>query len=105
MAKIQKRLRNISLPRFIKYKKPFKKLVLATRTFYRNTALKFGLCGLKLMKQVILTPQQVETSRKTFIRFIVKHKEQFWLRFKPQIAGTEKPENMRMGKGKGAVTH
>ena len=42
------------------------------------------------MKQFILTPQQLKTSCKTLIRFIVKHKELFWLRFKPQIAGIKK---------------
>ena len=101
--KVSKKLRNVVIPKYSKYKKPHKQLFCNMKTKYNNIGLIYGLSALKLLKATIISPQQVEATRRTFIRGI-KKKEKLLIRIKPQIPGTSKPENMRMGKGKGAVT-
>lgn len=102
--KVHKRLRNVIIPKYNKYKKPHKKLFHNMKTKYNNVGFNYGLSGLKLLKASIISPQQIEAARRTFIRKI-KKREKLLIKIKPQIAGTTKPENMRMGKGKGAVTY
>jgi ribosomal protein L16 len=104
MAKISKRLRNVSIPKFIKFKKPHKKILKRINIKYKNTKLIYGLLGLISFNKAIISPQQTEAARRTFNK-IIKNKKKIWITLKPQIAGTSKPENMRMGKGKGAISH
>lgn len=103
-SRLSKRLRNIIVPKNNKHKKPYKKLLKNIKINYKNSCLFYGLTGLKLLKSKVLLPNQIETIRLTFNK-IIKKKTRFWNRLKPQIAGTSKPENIRMGKGKGAVNY
>lgn len=72
MAKVHKKLRNVVVPKYNKYKKPHKHLFCEMRTKYKNINLIYGLSGLQLLKATIISPQQIEAARRTFIRGIKK---------------------------------
>ncbi len=62
--------------------------------------LHFGDCGLKTLQSGYLTQRQIEACRLTITRFL-KHGGKVWLRIFPDLAVTKKPQETRMGKGKG----
>lgn len=85
-----------------KYKKYHK--ARAPKGEYKNTSLTFGVFGLKSLENKLLTACHLETFRKTVLR-IVKKKAKLIMRLFPDIPVTKKPLEIRMGKGKGSVSH
>lgn len=89
-------------PRKTKYKKTQKgKLV---KLEFKTTDLKFGTVGLKAAEAGILNSRQIEAARQSIARK-TKRKAKIWIRIFPDLPITSKPTGVRMGKGKGQVSH
>lgn len=89
-------------PRKIKYKK-VKKGKLKKHN-YKSQELHFGTIGLKAIESGIITARQIEAARQAIIRK-TKRKGKLWIKIFPSLPVTKKPTEVRMGKGKGAVSH
>ena len=89
-------------PKQIKYKKT-KKGKLSKYEFKANK-LKFGTIGLKAVESGMLNTKQIEAARQAIVRKI-KRKGKIWIRIFPDTPITSKPTGIRMGKGKGQVSH
>lgn len=89
-------------PKSSNYKK-FKKSKLLKFEFKSNK-LKFGVVGLKAVESGLITSRQIEAARQAIMRKI-KRKGKLWIRVFPVLSVTSKPNEVRMGKGKGVVSH
>lgn len=67
----------------------------------RGTHISFGDMGLKVLVHGKLTSQQIEAARVAMMRHI-KRGGKVWIRIFPDQPYTEKPAEVRQGKGKGA---
>jgi len=68
---------------------------------WRGSTLAFGDFGLKAMRNAWITDRQIEAARVAMTRFI-KRGGKVWIRLFPDKPITKKPQETRMGKGKGA---
>jgi large subunit ribosomal protein L16 len=66
----------------------------------RGHTIAFGDYGLKAMEPGWLTDRQIEAARVAITRFI-KRSGRIWIRIFPDKPVTKKPQETRMGKGKG----
>jgi large subunit ribosomal protein L16 len=89
-------------PRQIKFKKT-KKGKLKKLEFKSNKLI-FGTIGLKAAESGILSYKQIEAARQAITRKI-KRKGKVWIRIFPDLPITSKPTGIRMGKGKGQLSH
>lgn len=89
-------------PKKVKYKKT-KKGKLSKYDFKAND-LKFGTVGLKATESGIINTRQIEAARQAIVRKI-KRKGKVWIRIFPDLPITSKPTGVRMGKGKGQISH
>jgi large subunit ribosomal protein L16 len=64
----------------------------------------FGTYGLKAVTRGQLTARQIESARRAMTR-AVKRQGKIWIRVFPDKPITEKPLEVRMGKGKGNVEY
>jgi len=69
-----------------------------------GTEVSFGTFGLKAVGRGRLTARQIEAARRAMTR-AVKRQGKIWIRVFPDKPITEKPLEVRMGKGKGAVEY
>lgn len=69
-----------------------------------NTNVVFGSFGLKSIGRGRLTARQIEAARITISR-AVKKQGKMWIRIFPDKPITQKPLEVRMGKGKGNVEY
>ncbi|MGH9462158.1 MAG: 50S ribosomal protein L16 [Vicinamibacteria bacterium] len=67
---------------------------------WRGHTIAFGDYGLKAMEPGWLTDRQIEAARVAITRFI-KRSGRIWIRIFPDKPVTKKPQETRMGKGKG----
>jgi len=89
-------------PKRIKFKKTKKgKLV---KFEFKTNKLVFGNIGLKAAESGILNPRQIEAARQSISR-TTKRKAKIWIRIFPDLPVTAKPTGIRMGKGKGPLSH
>lgn len=70
----------------------------------RGNKVSFGEFGLKATGRGRLTARQIEAARRTMTRHI-KRGGKIWIRVFPDKPITEKPLEVRMGKGKGNVEY
>ena len=92
----------MQLPRKTKFRKAFKGKNDGFAT--RGTNLDFGKFGLRALENERLTSRQIEAARRAMTRYI-KRGGKVWIRVFPHIPVTQKPNEVRMGSGKGAVDH
>ncbi len=71
---------------------------------YRGNSIDFGSFGLKAMDGGRITNRQIEAARIALTRFM-KREGKVWIRIFPDKPITAKPQEVRMGKGKGALDH
>lgn len=90
------------LPRKTKFRKAFKGKNRGEAT--RGTEISFGRYGLKALENERLTSRQIEAARRAMTRYI-KRGGKVWIRVFPHTPVTKKPNEVRMGSGKGAVDH
>ncbi|OHA24559.1 MAG: 50S ribosomal protein L16 [Candidatus Taylorbacteria bacterium RIFCSPLOWO2_01_FULL_44_26] len=82
---------------FTKRKHPEKE---ASKNETRGVTLAFGSYGLKAIKYGRLTSNQIEAARKVMVRYATKSGK-VWTRVFPDHPYTQKPAEVKMGKGKG----
>jgi large subunit ribosomal protein L16 len=79
-------------------RKNAKKLAVAVET--RGANLSFGSFGLKAMVYGRLTSNEIEAARKVMARYATKSGK-VWVRVFPDRPFTQKPPEVKLGKGKG----
>src|SRR6476661_7726615 len=70
----------------------------------RGSKISFGEFGLKALERGRLTARQIEAARRAMTRH-VKRGGKIWIRVFPDKPITEKPLEVRQGKGKGNVEY
>ena len=70
----------------------------------RGSQIAFGSFGIKSMDEGFLTSRQIEAARIAVTRYM-KREGKVWIRVFPDKPITQKPAEVRMGKGKGALAH
>jgi large subunit ribosomal protein L16 len=70
----------------------------------RGTSIAFGSFGIKTTEEAFITARQIEAARIAVTRFM-KREGKVWIRIFPDKPITAKPAEVRMGKGKGALSH
>jgi len=88
-------------PKKIKYKKVRKGRL--ARLEFKSNNLRFGEIGLKAQISGIISARQIEAARRAITRKI-KRKGKVWICIFPDLPITAKPNESRMGKGKGSVS-
>ena len=71
---------------------------------HRGNKVSFGEFGLKACERGRLTARQIEAARRALTRHI-KRGGKVWIRVFPDKPITQKPLEVRQGKGKGSVEH
>jgi len=89
-------------PKRLKYKKTRKGKL--SRLEFKANELNQGTIGLKAIESGIIRSNQLEAARQAIVRKI-KRKGKIWIKIFPDIPITSKPTGVRMGKGKGQVSH
>jgi large subunit ribosomal protein L16 len=89
-------------PKQTKYKKTRKGRL--KKFEFKSNKLTFGTIGLKAIESGIISARQIEASRKAIVRRI-KRKGKIWIKIFPDLPITSKPTGVRMGKGKGQISH
>ncbi len=69
-----------------------------------GTELNFGHYGLKAVEPERITARQTEAARRAMTRHM-KRAGRVWIRIFPDVPVTQKPTEVRMGKGKGSVEY
>jgi len=87
------------MPKKVKYRKQQRGRMAGKA--WRGADVSFGDYGLKAMEPCWLTDRQIEAARVAMTRFI-KRGGKIWVRVFPDKPITKKPQETRMGKGKGA---
>jgi len=71
---------------------------------HRGHELAYGSFGIKTLETCWITSRQIEAARIAVTRYM-KREGQIWIRIFPDKPVTSKPAEVRMGKGKGALSH
>ena len=87
------------MPKKVRYRKQHRGR--RTGTAYRGSSLNFGSFGLKALEPCWLTNRQIEAGRIAMTSY-VKRGGKIWIRVFPDKPVSKKPQETRMGKGKGA---
>src|SRR6478609_2962383 len=87
------------MPKKVKFRKQQRGRM--TGKAWRGSSLSFGDFGLKALECGWVTNRQIEAARIAMTRFI-KRGGKVWIRVFPDKPITKKPQETRMGKGKGA---
>lgn len=87
-------------PKKTKYRKQQKGRMKGNAT--RGYSLSFGTFGIKTLESNFITARQIEAARVAATRYM-KREGQLWINIFPDKPLTRKPQEVRMGKGKGAV--
>ena len=69
-----------------------------------GSELSFGSYGLKALTPDRITARQIEAARRAITREM-KRAGRLWIRIFPDVPVSDKPAEVRMGKGKGAVEY
>jgi large subunit ribosomal protein L16 len=89
-------------PKRTKYRKQHKGRNPGTAT--RGSQISFGEYGLKAVGRGRITARQIEAARRAISRYI-KRDGKIWIRIFPDKPITQKPLEVRQGKGKGNVEY
>ena len=89
-------------PKKTKYRKQFKGRIHGAAK--GGFSLNFGAYGLKAMEPERVTARQIEAARRAITRQM-KRQGRVWIRVFPDLPVSDKPAEVRMGKGKGAVEY
>ncbi len=71
---------------------------------WKGSDISFGSFGLKALENGRITSRQIESARIAMTRHM-KREGAVWIRIFPDKPVTKKPQEVRMGKGKGAHDH
>src|SRR5881392_1047806 len=87
------------MPKKVKYRKQQRGRMAGKA--WRGSDVSFGDYGLKALEPCWLTDRQIEAARVAMTRFVARGGK-IWVRVFPDKPITKKPQETRMGKGKGA---
>ncbi len=87
-------------PKNLKYRKAHKGRIHGKAK--GGTKLNFGAYGLKALTPERITARQIEAARRAMTRHM-KRAGRVWIRVFPDVPVTQKPAEVRQGKGKGSV--
>src|SRR5881409_3208276 len=87
------------LPKKTKYRKQMKGRLKGVAS--RGTTIAFGQFGLKAETGERITSRQIEAARQAMTRYI-KRGGKIWIRIFPHTPVTRKPQDVKMGSGKGS---
>jgi large subunit ribosomal protein L16 len=87
------------MPKKVKYRKQQRGRMRGKA--WRGATVAFGDYGLRALEPCWLTDRQIEAARVAMTRFIARGGK-IWVRVFPDKPITKKPQETRMGKGKGA---
>lgn len=90
------------VPKRVKHRKQQKGRIKGNAQ--RGHTLSFGSFGLKTLEEGFITNRQIEAARIAMTRYM-KREGQVWIMIFPDKPITAKPLEVRMGKGKGALSH
>lgn len=89
-------------PKKTKYRKMMKNPQTGKAT--RGQNIDFGKVAIKAMSPGWITSRQIEAARRAMTRY-VKRGGKIWIRIFPDKPITKKPNEVRMGSGKGSLDH
>ena len=89
-------------PKRTKFRKQFKGRIKGLAK--GGSDLNFGSFGLKATTPERVTARQIEAARRAMTRHM-KRQGRVWIRIFPDVPVTNKPTEVRMGKGKGSVEY
>jgi large subunit ribosomal protein L16 len=89
-------------PKKTKFKKQHKGILTPIEWKISSYRISYGIYGIQVLKSLRITLKQLETARRQISKHLRKS-ETFWFRIIPDIPVSKKPNEIRMGKGKGAV--
>src|SRR5215216_7423003 len=89
-------------PKKTKFRKQFKGRIHGLAS--SGALLNFGQYALKALEPERITARQIEAARRAITRQM-KRQGRVWIRIFPDLPVTDKPAEVRMGKGKGAVEY
>ena len=89
-------------PKKTKYRKQFKGRIHGLTK--GGSSLNFGSYGLKAIEPERITARQIEAARRAITRQM-KRQGRVWIRIFPDLPVSDKPAEVRMGKGKGGVEY
>jgi large subunit ribosomal protein L16 len=89
-------------PKRTKFRKQFKGRISGVAK--GGADLNFGSYGLKAVEPERITARQIESARRAMTRHM-KRQGRVWIRIFPDVPVTQKPTEVRMGKGKGSVEY
>jgi len=104
MKKKKKKQQQVIIPKKTKFKKLQKGSLQLMERKKSLTNSYYGIYGLKVLMNSRLNSIQLEAARRQVSRGLRKQ-EFLWIRIVPDIPITKKPNEVRMGKGKGSVDH
>jgi large subunit ribosomal protein L16 len=90
------------MPRKTKFRKAMKNPQTGNAT--RGQNIDFGKIGIKALEPAWITSRQIESARRAMTRYI-KRGGKIWIRVFPDKPVTKKPNETRMGGGKGSPDH
>lgn len=71
---------------------------------YKKNTLAFGTYGIQSLNKGRITSRQIEATRRKLTGYL-QRRGKVWIRIFPDHSITNKPGEVRMGKGKGAVSY
>ena len=89
-------------PKRTKFRKAFKGRIHGMAK--GGTTLNFGAYGLKAVEPERVTARKIEAARRAMTRHM-KRVGRVWIRVFPDVPVTQKPAEVRQGKGKGSVEY
>jgi len=89
-------------PKRKKYRREFRGTLKGVAQ--RGTEIAFGEYGLKALDNKWITMRQIESARRAIVH-TTKRSGKLWIRIFPDKPVTSKAAGMRMGRGKGPVSH
>jgi large subunit ribosomal protein L16 len=89
-------------PKKTKFRKQFKGRIHGAAK--AGFTLNFGAFGLKSLQPERVTARQIEAARRAITRQM-KRQGRVWIRVFPDLPVSDKPAEVRMGKGKGAIEY
>lgn len=91
-------------PSKLKYKKIFQRSSFQNKekNYTVNNQFKFGVVGIQAKVKGVLTPNQINAAQRVIMKRI-KNVGKVWSLNNPNLPKTKKPQEVRMGKGKGGV--
>ena len=92
----------ILAPKQLKYRKSQRRVSRMKGVETRGTTLAFARFGLKALTSGWISAQQIESARKTILRYL-KKQGKIWIRIFPHQPITSKSSGSGMGGGKGEV--